>query len=284
MLAINNNTRIFGIIGHPLAHTLSPVIHNAAFEATGINAVYLPFETSLLKEALGGLLAVGCGGLSITLPFKERVIEYLHDIDPLAEKIGAVNTLVNNDGSWVGYNTDPSGALRALQEVVDVNGKHCVIIGAGGAARAIGFALREKGCVLTIINRSRERGERLATDLNSQFIPTESLPSIETQILIQATPVGMYPRTHLLPIDPERIKADTVMDIVYNPAQTLFLRQYRLRGSSTISGLRMFLYQAAEQFKLWTGKEAPLEVMKSALSLQTHEQDDQDDKGRGMEE
>ena len=152
MRAIDNHTKLYGVIGHPLIHTMSPTIHSAAFEATGINAVYLAFDTLLIEKALDGLAAIGCLGLSVTIPYKEELIDYLKFIDPMAKKIGAVNTLFNKADSWVGYNTDGLGALRAIEEITKVSGKSCTILGAGGAARAIGFALKEKGCRITIID------------------------------------------------------------------------------------------------------------------------------------
>jgi len=265
VVTINAETKLYGVIGHPLGHTLSPTIHNAAFKAAGLNAVYLQFETMSLEQALNGLMAIGCKGLSITLPFKEEIIKYLDRVDPLAGIIGAVNTLVNQGGCWVGYNTDASAAIRAIEEVEPVWRKSCVLIGAGGVARAIGFALRERGCPLIVVNRSRQRGEKLARDLHAVYIPMEEVDQIETEILVQATAVGMYPHSGQVPMDPAKIKARVVMDVIYNPAQTQFLKQSGLQGAATIPGTRMFLYQGAEQFRLWTGLRPPLEVMEKAF-------------------
>ena len=265
MRVIDNHTRLYGVIGHPLIHTMSPTIHNAAFEATGINAVYLAFDTLLLEKALDGLAAIGCLGLSVTIPYKEELIDYLKFIDPMAKEIGAVNTLVNKSGSWIGYNTDATGALRAIEELCEVAGRHCTILGAGGAARAIGFALKEKGCHISIVNRSRPRGEKLAQELDAEYLPLDKLAMINADIVLQTTPVGMYPKVNDVPFDPGKVRAEIVMDIIYNPFETGFLKQCREQGATTIPGARMFLYQAAEQFKLWTGMEAPMEVMEKAL-------------------
>jgi len=268
MHPIDAHTKVFALIGHPLAHSLSPRMHNAAFRAAGINAVYMAFDTVALKEAVAGLKALGVRGASVTLPFKREVMSYLDQIEPMAKEIGAVNTLVNEGGKLVGYNTDATGALQAIEEVTDPAGAQCMIIGAGGAARAIGFALKHKGCTLTIINRSRQRGESLAAALEAAYIPLGQLTNVETNILIQTTPVGMHPETDKLPVDPQKIRADVVMDIIYNPWKTEFLRRFRAKGAKIIPGSRMFLYQGAEQFRLWTGLEPPLDVMEAAITPQ----------------
>ncbi|HDG98723.1 MAG TPA: shikimate dehydrogenase [Desulfobacterales bacterium] len=265
MRVIDSQTKLYGVIGHPLTHTLSPTIHNAAFEATHLNAVYLAFDTLFLEKALHGLAAIGCQGLSVTIPYKEPIIDYVSDIDPTAKKIGAVNTLVNKSGSWIGYNTDATGALHAIEELCEVSGRHCTILGAGGAARAIGFALREKGCHISVVNRSRPRGEKLAQELDAEYLPLNKLAMINTDIVVQTTPVGMYPKVNDVPFDPAKVRAQIVMDIIYNPFETRFLRQCKEQGATTIPGARMFLHQAAEQFRLWTGKEPPMEVMEKAL-------------------
>lgn len=265
MTIIDPDTDLYGVVGMPLRHSLSPVMHNAAFRACGLNAVYRAFESTNLQGTMTGVRAMGMKGLSITIPHKSDIIPLLDRIDPVAEKIGAVNTVVNEDGIFSGYNTDAAGALAALQEVVDPKGKRTVVLGSGGAAKAIGYVLREQGCRVTIAARSRGEGEKLARSLEGVFVPIDKIQGMEMDILINATPVGMHPLLDQAPVDLSTVRAETVMDVVYNPPETLLLREAATRGCRVISGVRMFLYQGAEQFRLWTGLEAPVEAMEAAI-------------------
>jgi len=272
-MILDAHTDLYGVVGFPLGHTLSPIMHNTAFEVTGVNAIYLAFETKDVGGCVKGMRALGIKGMSVALPFKSEVLPYLDDVDGMAEKIGAVNTIVNHNGRLIGYNTDALGALKALQDVVDLSGMSCLLVGAGGAARAIGFVLREEGVRLTVANRSPERGMELARSLQSPFVPLGDLRRIDADILIQTTSVGMYPHTDQCPIPEDLIKGDVVvMDIIYNPIETRMLKVARAHGSKTINGLSMFINQGAEQFRLWTGLEAPLRemtrVVKEALSVE----------------
>jgi len=265
-MIINQQTALYGVVGFPVAHSLSPTMHNAAFSATGLNAVYLAFETSDLEGCVKGMRALGIKGLSVTIPYKSDVIGLLDEVDALAKKVGAVNTIVNDDGRLVGYNTDGSGALKALEDRVDLSGKSCLIIGAGGAARAIGFVLRERGVRVTIANRSTRRGEKLANSLGCFFVPLKDIKSVEADLLIHATPVGMHPNVEQCIIAQDAIhERMAVMDIVYNPIETKLLRLARSQNCLAINGLGMFVHQAAEQFRLWTGLEAPLSHMTVAV-------------------
>jgi len=265
-MKIDQNTTLFGVVGFPLGHTLSPVMHNAAFEATGLNAVYLAFPTKDPEGCVRGMRALGIRGLSVTLPLKSAVLPFLDEVDPLAKMIGAVNTVVNDRGRLVGYNTDASGALKAMEERTALPNKRCLILGAGGAARAIGFILREKGVALCVANRSHQRGKELALSLQCPYIGLDEMEGRSADLLVQTTPVGMAPHVEES-IVPESILRPhmVVMDIVYNPVETKLLRMARARGCVTVSGLRMFLYQGAEQFSLWTGIEPPVEAMRLAV-------------------
>ena len=202
----------------------------------------------------------------MTVPYKSPVIPLLDEVDCSAKRIGAVNTVVNDRGRLKGYNTDAVGALTALEEKIELSGKTCLIIGAGGAARAIGFILKEYGVYLSISNRSHRRGEDLAEALGCLFVPLEEAKGIQADLIIQTTPVGMYPHEDrsLISADVLR-KGMVVMDVVYNPRETRLLKIARDRGCLTIDGLGMFVRQGAEQFRLWTGKEAPLSVMRQAV-------------------
>ena len=272
MMIIDQHTKLFGVMGYPIGHSLSPSMHNAAFAATGLNAVYLAFETKDVNGCLMGMKSLGIKGLSITIPFKSEVIPLLDDVDDLANRIGAVNTIVNDEGRLLGYNTDATGALRALEEKTEIPGKSGVLIGAGGAARAIGYILKEHGVDLKVANRSAERGEALARSLGCPFLPLEELEKIETDLLINTTPVGMAPRNDQCIVPEHALKPGMiVMDIIYNPLETKLLALAKAKGCVTINGLGMFIRQGVEQFRLWTGLDAPVEVMtatvKEALSI-----------------
>jgi shikimate dehydrogenase len=265
-MMIDSNTQLYGVVGNPLTHTLSPALHNAAFAASGLNAVYLAFETRDIAGALKGVRAMGLKGLSVTLPYKGAVIPLLDEVEEPAREIGAVNTIVNQNGRLIGCNTDAAGALQALEQRLDPAGRTALILGAGGAARAIGFMLKKAGVHLTIVNRSRERGEALAKALDCTFRSWPKGDSIPAELIIQTTPVGMHPFEEQSPLPPEFFeKGMTVMDIIYNPLETRLLRTARERGCATISGLEMFLAQGAEQFRRWTGLEPPLRVMREAV-------------------
>jgi shikimate dehydrogenase len=263
---MNQHTDIYGVLGHPLTHSLSPIMQNAAFSERGLNAVYLAFETKSLKDALKGMRALNIKGMSVTIPHKSAVIPLLDQVDDLAKRIGAVNTIVNDQGRLVGYNTDALGALKALEEKTQVFGKTCLILGAGGAARAIGYILRKHGADLTLANRSHARGRELADLLECPFVPLEEANDVQVDLLIQTTSVGMYPNDKESIVSSDALHSGmVVMDIVYNPIETELLRTARDRGCVTVNGLGMFIRQGAEQFRLWTGLEAPVQVMSSAV-------------------
>ena len=265
-MRIDPDTIVFGIIGYPLSHSLSPIMHNRAFEEKGINAIYLYFPCRFVEGVVSGMKALSIKGLSVTIPHKESICKYLDEIDPIARKIGAVNTLVNRDGRIIGYNTDAYGAIRAIKERTEVQGKDVLIIGAGGAARAIAFALKEEGANLFIANRSRERGERLSKDVKAEFFLFSQIPERRFDIIIQTTPVGMYPNVDEIPVSDKILKEGTVvMDIVYNPMETKFLKIAKERGCNVISGVDMFVYQGARQFELWTGRDAPVDLMRDTV-------------------
>ncbi len=268
---INGKTQLFGIIGNPVEHSLSPAMHNAAFAALGINGVYIPMQPHDPIEAFRGLRALGFVGVSVTVPYKVAIIDCLDEIDPVARKIGAVNTLQflrNNDGiiSCKGYNTDWLGSNQALAEAIDPAGCTVLLIGAGGAARAVGFGLLEAGARVLLTNRTESKGRELAGQLNCPFVPAQDLAAVRADALINTTSVGMAPHQDAVPIRPELLTHfSVVMDIVYAPLATQLLREAADRGCRTVDGLKMLQYQGAAQFKLWTGKDVPATVMRDAL-------------------
>lgn len=274
-MKIDQHTDLYVVIGNPVRHSLSPALHNAAFSTTGFNAVYLAFEIEDIEECVKGIRALGIKGTSITIPFKTAVIPYLDEIDPLARRIGAVNTIVNDNGRLKGFNTDAIGALNALEEKIKLPGMTCLIIGAGGAARAIGFMLQEQDVAVSIVNRSRKRGESLAASLGCPFMPLDEIGGAKGGLLVQTTSVGMYPNIDQCAV-PENIleQGMVVMDIVYVPAETRLLKLARNRGCVTISGVDMLIHQGAEQFRLWTGFDPPFASMRHALKEALLEQDE----------
>lgn len=265
-MAINGATHIYGIMGNPVTHSLSPSMHNAAFAELGLNCTYVPFAVKDVASAMQGFRALNIQGVSVTIPHKQAVINYLDQIDPVAKKIGAVNTLQIKDNIICGYNTDWQGANRALQQVVDLGGKSVLILGAGGSARAIGFGLQEKQCQVTLASRTPASGQSLAHELNCPWLPLTEAHNFQADILINATSVGMQPHQKLSPIDKKALaNFGVVMDIVYAPLQTKLLTDAQQAGSKIINGTEMLLYQGVHQFELWTGHAAPIEVMRKQL-------------------
>ncbi|MDP2972750.1 MAG: shikimate dehydrogenase [Deltaproteobacteria bacterium] len=263
---IDAQTQLYGIIGNPVRHSLSPIIHNGAFRRMGLNAVYLAFEVKNLKEAITGIRGLGIRGVSVTIPFKTEVIPLLDVVDDVARRIGAVNTIVNEGERLIGYNTDWTGAVEALEEKVDIRGKKVVLLGAGGSARAIAFGLKERGCQVIIVNRSEERSELLAKELGLIHWPPSSIEELEGDIVINTTSVGMFPDVSETPFSKVVLKKGmTVMDIVYRPLWTRFLQEAEQRGCVTIDGLEMLVHQGAAQLEIWTGKKPEIGQIKEDL-------------------
>ena len=270
---ITADTSLYCIIGDPVSHSLSPVMHNKAFTHTGFNGAYLAFNVKDISSAVAGIRALGIKGASITIPHKIEVIKRLDEIDINAHKIGAVNTIVNTNGKLCGYNTDCMGATNALLEKTEIRNKNVVLVGAGGAARAIGFGILSEGGNLTIINILEDEGSLLAKDLEVPYYPLSSFNRLNCQVLINATPVGMTPNIDAMPVKAEDLHKDmTVMDIVYNPLQTKLLKEAEKLGCLTINGVSMFVHQGVAQFEMWTGLHAPVDIMKQAVihSLENH--------------
>lgn len=265
-MPINGATELYGIMGNPVSHSLSPAMHNAAFRHLGLNKVYVPFPALDAGAAIQGFKALGVKGVSVTIPYKQAVIEHLDLIDPLAEKIGAVNTLVLEAGLVLGLNTDWLGANAALKQLTALTEKKVLLLGAGGSARAIGFGLLEEGASLTLASRTPAKGQALARALDCPWLTLEDAAALKADILINATSVGMGADSEETPIAREALaQFGIVMDIVYAPLETKLLRQAKEAGCRTINGLAMLLYQGVAQFERWTGHEAPVEVMRQQL-------------------
>jgi len=266
---INGHTKIFGIIGNPVKHSLSPIMHNRAFQELGINSVYLPFCVANVEDAVKGIKALGIHGTSVTIPHKQAVMDFIDEIDPVAKSIGAVNTLALIPGDRpkiYGCNTDWIGANRALIAKTALKDKTAVILGAGGSARAIGFGLKEEGVTISLCSRTEVKGRELAEELGCPWLPLNMADEAGADILINATSVGMAPKDDMSLVSKEGLRNySTVMDIVYAPLETLMLKLARETGCTTVNGLEMLLYQGVAQFELWTDTQAPVEVMRQAL-------------------
>ena len=266
MHMIDTNTSLFAVIGHPVVHSMSPVMHNAAFEHTGYNGAYVAMDVTDIESAVIGLRALSIQGASITIPHKIDVMNHLDAIDGTAENIGAVNTIVNREGILTGYNTDGMGAVKALSEKTGLDSKAVTIIGAGGAARAVGFAVSAEGGNITIVNRSTAKGEKLAGEIGAEFRPLQEVSKVTCDIVVNTTSLGMSPDIDGTPVDEAYLEKEmVVMDIVYNPVVTRLLQAALDRGCRIVDGVAMFVYQGAMQFELWTGLPAPANVMRNIV-------------------
>ena len=262
----NTGTALYCVLGNPISHSLSPAMHNRAFAHRNRDAVYLAFQVTDLKAAIAGIRALGIRGASITLPHKTAVMPLLDEVDPAAAAIGAVNTIVNRAGKLVGKNSDSCGAMDALQTQTSITEKAVLIVGAGGAARAVGFGIRKLGGQIAVTNRSTPAGEELAADLGGTFLPMGELAAATFDILINTTPVGMHPQTDACPVPLDILRPElVVMDIIYNPLETRLLAAASRAGCKTVDGLTMFVNQGARQFEWWTGEQAPVEIMRQAV-------------------
>lgn len=266
-LAIDAGTQLCGIALHPAGHTRSPAMHNAAFAALGIDAAYLAFDVlpEDLPSAISGIRALGIRQLAISIPHKRAVIALLDAVDETAQQIGAVNTVTRRGAKLVGSNTDWLGAVRAIESVTGLADTRTVVLGAGGAARAVVYGLRARGAKVTVLNRSPDRARQLCADLGAEAAgPLSELKNIPHDILVNTTSVGLAADES--PVDPDWISPGAVvMDAVYDPPETRLLRDAAARGARTIPGKWMLIHQAAEQLREWTGLDAPVAVMAAAF-------------------
>ncbi len=277
MAVVDVNTKLVGLLGNPLGHSFSPAMHNKAFETLGLNYFYLPIEVTAddLPTVAAGIAKMNFAGYNVTIPHKIRIMDCLDAIDPLAQAIGAVNTVVFENGRATGYNTDGEGFVRSLEAEsgVTVDGKRLFVVGCGGAARAIAMTLAFKGAQkIFLCNRTEQKAHDLSAAINSRVSPCSEVVPVEpdriaavlrqADVLINTTSVGMHPEAERIPIDGDLIPGGVIVsDIVYNPARTKLLRVAAEKGCKTVPGLGMLVYQGAEGFRKWTGAEPPVEVM-----------------------
>jgi shikimate dehydrogenase len=274
---ISSSTRLTGLFGHPVSHSKSPQMHNAAFAHLGLDFAYLAFDVAPeeLKAAIGSIRALGLRGVNVTIPHKVAVMAYLDELSEEARLIGAVNTIVNENGRLIGYNTDGIGYITALRDEAkfDVAGKNVLLLGAGGAARAVAGQMALCGAAhLTIAARDVGKAQELAEHLAS-FAKTSRCSIHEAEelaggydLIVNTTPVGMHPQVEQVPFDTSRLHGQPlVSDLIYNPRETRFLQEAAARGCRTHGGLGMFIHQGAHAFRLWTEVEAPVDVMRQTV-------------------
>ena len=252
---IDAHTKLYCIFGNPVKHSKSPEIHNAWFKQYKLNSVYTAFEVNNIANAVNAIKTLDIKGASITIPFKESVMEYLDHIDENALEMGAVNTVINQKGELTGFNTDYKAAIEPLN-FFGIKHKNVCIIGAGGAAQAVAYGIKKNRGDIVIINRSRQKGEKLALKYRAEFISMDEIKKLnkfKTDIIINTTPIGMYPDVEKTPFPSHLLNSQmVVMDIIYNPVKTKLLSQAEGKGCKTVNGMSMFMHQAAAQFKIWT--------------------------------
>jgi 3-dehydroquinate dehydratase/shikimate dehydrogenase len=259
-------TRVYGVIGNPVGHSLSPLLHNTGYIAAGKDAVYLPFLVEELKDFLKALREFGVQGFSVTLPHKEKILGHLSDVEPLAAKIGAVNTVtVRKDGTLYGSNTDYVGVLRALEKKMNLRGSRVAIYGAGGSARAAAFAMAQAGAGVFVCARRPEAARKLAEAVGGEPILRADLRDLKFDAILNATPIGMFPYEKVSPLAAGELNCSVVMDLIYRPIRTKLLRLAAARKIACVSGAEMFLAQGFAQWEHWMGSKAPESIMRNAV-------------------
>jgi 3-dehydroquinate dehydratase / shikimate dehydrogenase len=264
-------TRVYGVVGDPVAHSLSPTIMNAALRRENVNAVYLALHAKTLKDLLACVRDIPIHGLSITMPYKEAILHHLDNTDSHTTKIGACNTVVRaQDGKLYGFNTDTAGVVRPLEQRIALEQAKVLVLGAGGAARAAVFGLKERGAEVYILNRSVVPAQKLARQAKARSVKRPDLKKLAFDVIINATPVGMG-NTRDSPLEEDEINAKFVFDMVYDPGETRLMKLAKARGAQVIPGIEMFVHQAARQFEIWTGKPAPWDEMLRVVNLALQE-------------
>jgi 3-dehydroquinate dehydratase/shikimate dehydrogenase len=259
-------THVYGVIGDPIEHSLSPLLHNTGFATRRVDAVYLPFLVHRLGDFLAAVPEFGIRGFSVTLPHKQTILKHLKECEPLAAQIGAANTVVvRSDGSLYGCNTDYVGVLRALEKKLCIRGSRVLIFGAGGSARAAAFALARAGAVVGICARREKAAKELARAAGGEVVPPRALRTEFFDAILNATPVGMHPHGGISPLAPGELHCRIVMDLIYRPQRTQLLKIAAQKGIQTVSGVEMFLAQGIAQWELWMEKRAPEALMRRAV-------------------
>jgi 3-dehydroquinate dehydratase/shikimate dehydrogenase len=261
-------TRVYGVAGDPIAHSLSPVMLNTAFRRENVNAVYLTLHAKALADLMACVRDIPINGLSITMPYKEQILKHLDKTDPLTAKIGACNTVVRaQDGKLYGFNTDVAGVVRPLELRMRLQGAKILVLGAGGSARAAVFGLKERGADVYILNRTAGPARTLAKQARAKAINRTMLKKLEFDVIINATPVGMKEKREPMLLSEHELKAKYFFEMVYTPALTRIVKLARLKGMHVILGSEMFVQQGVRQFEIWTGKPAPMLEMQRVVEF-----------------
>ncbi|HEX3939926.1 MAG TPA: shikimate dehydrogenase [Acidobacteriaceae bacterium] len=259
---IDAATRVYGVCGNPVKHSLSPVMMNTAFRRETVNAVYLALQTSRLSDLLTLVREVPLHGLSVTMPLKQEIMKHLENTDPISAEVGACNTVVRSqDGKLYGFNTDVGAIVRPLERRLSLKGARILVLGAGGVARAAVFGLVRKDAEVVVLNRTPQTAQKLARQAKAKTIRRDQLAKTHFDVIINATPVGMHGVKPAQILEPKEINARLVFDLVYNPIDTPLIRMAREKGVPVVTGVEMFIQQGARQFEIWTGKPAPEEEM-----------------------
>jgi 3-dehydroquinate dehydratase/shikimate dehydrogenase len=270
---VEASTQVYGVAGDPVSHSLSPIMMNAAFRRETVNAVYLALHAKNLKDLLACVNDIPIRGLSVTMPYKEEIVEALSNSDPLTRQIGACNTVVRGqDGKLYGFNTDVAGIVTPLEQRMTLSGKRILVLGAGGAARAAVFGLKSRNAEVFVSNRTPENAQALARQAKAKHVKRAELAKLNFDVIINATPLGMNGNRQS-PLEEKELNANYIFDLVYNPAETKLIKMAKTKGLHVIAGLEMFVHQGARQFEIWTGKPAPVAemayVVTKALDQQT---------------
>ena len=264
-------TRVYGVAGDPVSHSLSPVIMNAALRRENVNGVFLALHAKTLKDLLACVRDIPIHGLSITMPYKQAIVRFLDNTDSHTTKIGACNTVVRaQDGKLYGFNTDSAGVVRPLEQRITLDKSKILVLGAGGAARAAVYGLKERGAEVYILNRTAGPAQKLARSARARMVKRADLKKHTFDVIINATPAGMG-NTRESPLHENEIQARYVFDMIYDPVETRLMKIAKARGAQVIPGIEMFVHQAARQFEIWTGKPAPWDDMLRVVTLALQE-------------
>lgn len=263
---LNRATRLYGVLGYPLGHSLSPLMQNAAFRRAGLNCLYLPLSSQRPEAVFDAASRLPLHGFSVTIPHKSSILPLLHNVDDLARKVGAVNTVVRSQGRFYGFNTDVAGIVTPLSAHIALRQARVLVLGAGGAARAAVFGLMAQGAAVSLFNRTKSHGQKLAEAAGAELITRRTdLRKRDFDVILNATPVGQYPNVEASPLEPQEIRARILFDLVYNPMETALVKLARQAGLRIIPGVEMFVHQGVRQFELWTAKPAPVDEMRHVV-------------------
>jgi len=269
-------TKVYAVAGDPISHSLSPVMMNTAFRRENINAVYIALQPREINDLLSCMQEIPIHGLSVTMPLKQEIIKHLDRTDALTQKIGACNTVIRSaDGKFYGFNTDVAGVIRPLEERINLRGARILVLGAGGAARAAVFGLKERGSDVYVVNRMPQRGQKLAREADAKYLSRQQVIKSDFDVIINATPVGMKSSKPQAPLEENELRTKYLFEMIYSPLETKLVKMARAKNIHVITGDAMFVHQGVRQFEIWTGKPAPFEDMHRSVLFAIAQRDAQ---------